>query len=55
MSDEPSPYGCTPALLEAAVKAAVKSEANVLPVTEALRFVLNDADGNAQAPAGNPS
>ena len=37
VAPEPSPYGCTPAFLEAVVRHALRTGARVLPVREALR------------------
>jgi peptidoglycan/xylan/chitin deacetylase (PgdA/CDA1 family) len=49
----PSPYGCTPALLEAVVACAAESGARVLTVQEALQEIrAQGADRNSPAMAG---
>jgi len=47
ISEQPTPYGCTPAVFEAVVKHAVASGARILPVSEALATI-------AKIPSGDP-
>ena len=54
VADEPSPYGCKPAFFEAAVRYAIASGAEVLPVVKAwekvsLQGVVNGTVGGPAA------
>lgn len=40
ISKDPTPYGCTPAFLQAVVKYSVKSGARILPVSRALDCII---------------
>jgi peptidoglycan/xylan/chitin deacetylase (PgdA/CDA1 family) len=42
VDDEPSKYGCTPALFEHAVKTAASSGAEILPVVDALKAIRSN-------------
>jgi peptidoglycan/xylan/chitin deacetylase (PgdA/CDA1 family) len=43
VSDSPSPYGCTPAMLESVLKALAQAGIEVLPMREALRVATGAA------------
>jgi peptidoglycan/xylan/chitin deacetylase (PgdA/CDA1 family) len=43
VSDSPSPYGCTPAMLESVLKALAGAGIEVLPMREAVRVATGDA------------
>jgi peptidoglycan/xylan/chitin deacetylase (PgdA/CDA1 family) len=43
VSDSPTPYGCTPAMLESVLKALAGAGIEVLPVREAVRVATGDA------------
>jgi peptidoglycan/xylan/chitin deacetylase (PgdA/CDA1 family) len=43
VSDSPSPYGCTPAMLESVLKALAEADIEVLPMCEAVRVAIGAA------------